>query len=337
MKDLNILFLSIMGSHAYGTNTENSDTDLRGVAIPKDAKYFFGLSNFEQYEDPNDDTVIFSLKKFLQLAMTNNPNILEILFQNDERLIKTISPIWKEHIVKNRQMFLSKQCHKSYVGYSHAQVKRMENHRQWVVNPPVKPDPENFFLKPDDRYERYKEIFIDYDKSIEGLENRVKYFIDALSEEERKNILYIRAFYSKIIVKYRHRIIEKQGYIFDEESYDAASKEHQKYLDWIANRNKIRSELEMKHGYDTKHASHCIRLLDQVEDIFLLKDLRVCRPDRVQLWKDIRAGKFSYDEFSQMYKEKLTNIDELCKISDLPDRVDFNKVEQLCINIHNEN
>ena len=45
-----IMLLGIGGSHAYGTNNENSDIDLRGVTMqmPSD---LIGLTDFEQYED----------------------------------------------------------------------------------------------------------------------------------------------------------------------------------------------------------------------------------------------------------------------------------------------
>ena len=69
----------VAGSRAYGTNTEDSDYDYRGICIqPK--KYLLGLDKFEQHEEKEPDTVIYSLEKFVRLALQNNPNILEILF-----------------------------------------------------------------------------------------------------------------------------------------------------------------------------------------------------------------------------------------------------------------
>lgn len=43
----NIMFLTLGGSHAYGTNIEGSDIDVRGVAA-NTMEELFGLSNFDR-------------------------------------------------------------------------------------------------------------------------------------------------------------------------------------------------------------------------------------------------------------------------------------------------
>ncbi|MDE5952281.1 MAG: nucleotidyltransferase domain-containing protein, partial [Acetatifactor sp.] len=44
-----IMLLGLGGSHAYGTNNENSDIDFRGVILPLPSD-LLGLTEFEQYE-----------------------------------------------------------------------------------------------------------------------------------------------------------------------------------------------------------------------------------------------------------------------------------------------
>ena len=53
-----IILMGLGGSYAYGTNYENSDIDFRGITLnlPSD---LLGLTDFEQYEDENTDTVIY--------------------------------------------------------------------------------------------------------------------------------------------------------------------------------------------------------------------------------------------------------------------------------------
>lgn len=334
---MKILFKAIMGSQAYGTNTPTSDEDIRGVGIKINPKYYFGLSNFEQLDATKDkDITIYSLKKFFSLALKGNPNILEILYQNNPQLIKEKDSIWDEMIIPNRHLFLSKKVKDAYLGYAYAQIHRMENHRKWYDNPPQEPKVENYFIKADERYEKYKDIFIEYDKSTPEeaikLKKRIENFIDNL--HDRTNVMYIRGFHSKMVVKYRDKIIEKEGHIFNEAEYDKALKEYNDYITWKTNRNEKRSALEEKSGYDTKHAYHCMRLLDQCEDIFRLKTLRVMRDDRVSLWRDIRDGKYTYEEFRQMYDDKIKILEYLFTITELPSKPDFNKVEKLCIDIH---
>ena len=47
----NILFLTLSGSHAYGTNVEGSDIDIRGVAGSPE---ILGFNRFEQAIDKPD-------------------------------------------------------------------------------------------------------------------------------------------------------------------------------------------------------------------------------------------------------------------------------------------
>ena len=53
-----IMFLTLGGSHAYGTNVETSDVDIRGVAM-NSASDIVGLSNFEQLVETNTDTTVY--------------------------------------------------------------------------------------------------------------------------------------------------------------------------------------------------------------------------------------------------------------------------------------
>ncbi len=61
-----IILMGLGGSYAYGTNYESSDIDFRGIALnlPSD---LLGLTDFEQYEDDNTDTVIYSFNKIVKL------------------------------------------------------------------------------------------------------------------------------------------------------------------------------------------------------------------------------------------------------------------------------
>ena len=68
-----IMLLGLGGSYAYGTNNENSDIDFRGVTLPLPSD-LLGLTEFEQYEDGETDTVIYSFNKIVKLLLDCNPN-----------------------------------------------------------------------------------------------------------------------------------------------------------------------------------------------------------------------------------------------------------------------
>ncbi len=117
-----LIYKTYVGSHSYGTNTKDSDVDTRGICIPPES-YLLGLDNFEQKEVSGSDEVIYSLKKFVHLALNNNPNILDSLFVAPNHII--YSNEFGKELRDLRYDFLSKKVYKTYGGYAYSQLKRM--------------------------------------------------------------------------------------------------------------------------------------------------------------------------------------------------------------------
>jgi predicted nucleotidyltransferase len=153
-----LLMASLSGSRLYGTYREDSDTDIRGVCFPP-PKALLGLSGFEQYcpkpvsaleysqevfEVKSDDVTIYGLRKFFDLCLKANPNILELLFVPGESLLKGSDNWW--NIVDCRQLFLSTKVVHSFAGYAYSQLSRIQRHRAWIVDPPAEPDPYEYGL-----------------------------------------------------------------------------------------------------------------------------------------------------------------------------------------------
>lgn len=123
LKD-NIVLLVIAGSHAYGLNTEESDLDIRGISMgTRDS--ILGMESFDIFEDKNTDTVIYSMKRFMELAMKGAPNVLEILFSNPKNILCCDEKIGKM-LLDNRDMFLSKRVYYSFKGYAKNALKDAE-------------------------------------------------------------------------------------------------------------------------------------------------------------------------------------------------------------------
>ena len=59
-----IMFITLGGSYAYGTNVENSDIDIRGCALNSKSD-LIGMSQFEQVIDTSTDTVIYAFNKLI--------------------------------------------------------------------------------------------------------------------------------------------------------------------------------------------------------------------------------------------------------------------------------
>ena len=93
-----------------------------------------------------------------------------------------------------------------------------------------------------------------------------------------------------------------------------------------------RKELVKKFGYDTKNASHLIRLLRMGIEFVTDGTLRVMRQDAQQLL-EIKRGEWSLEQI-KTEAERLFGVAETAFISSkLPDKPDRTKVNQLCVDI----
>ena len=99
----NIIILTLGGSHAYGTNNENSDLDIRGCALNSKMQILTN-ENFEQFVNEATDTTIYSFNKLVTLLSNVNPNTCEMLGNKPEHYFY-ISPIGQE-LIDNAQNIL---------------------------------------------------------------------------------------------------------------------------------------------------------------------------------------------------------------------------------------
>jgi hypothetical protein len=110
-----------------------------------------------------------------------------------------------------------------------------------------------------------------------------------------------------------------------EKKYRAAMKHWESYQTWKSQRNPARAELERRHGYDTKHAMHLIRLMHMGLEVLQQGELLVRRPDAEEL-KAIRDGALSYDEVLAQATELQRRMEEAARESPLPTDVDHARI-----------
>lgn len=131
----NLILEARVGSHLYGTSMPDSDEDKVGIFIPNE-EYILGFKRVEQVDfskkskdksgkntSEAEDRTVYTLDKFIRLALDNNPNILEILFVNDENLLFA-NDIGRE-LISLRYDFLSKNIKHRFLGYAFSQKKKM--------------------------------------------------------------------------------------------------------------------------------------------------------------------------------------------------------------------
>lgn len=106
--------LAVSGSRLYGTSTPQSDYDLRGFVVPP-FEHIIGTDKFECIEMEGDHK-IYSLKRFIDLVLSGDPQCTEILFAPED-CIKKISYIGR-YVISLTDDMLSMQLYNRILGYS---------------------------------------------------------------------------------------------------------------------------------------------------------------------------------------------------------------------------
>jgi dsDNA-binding SOS-regulon protein len=123
-----------------------------------------------------------------------------------------------------------------------------------------------------------------------------------------------------------------------ERAYSKAKKNFESWLSWKKERNPARRLLEVKCGYDSKHASHLVRLMRMGKEILATGNVIVKRPDAEELLA-IKNGAWSYDRVVEYAETLQRELDEEYKSMEesrkkglpvvLPKSVDYVEFNQL--------
>ena len=121
---------------------------------------------------------------------------------------------------------------------------------------------------------------------------------------------------------------------FNKDAYQSHCREYKEYKDWEKNRNPIRYESNLNHSYDSKNLSHSFRLVDMCIEIAKGEGIKVNRRniDRNFLI-DVRNHKYEYEELIEKLDEKIKEMEEVIKVSTIPEAIDTEVVNNLLLDI----
>ena len=347
--DAGTILLTRAGSHAYGTSTPTSDLDVRGVFIPP-PEYVLGMSRVEQYQEAGSDTrpdlVVYELRKYISLAADANPNILEVVFADDSDILK-ITEVGRQ-LRANRHLFLSKKARHTFSGYAMSQLKRIESHRRWLLNPPTAPPQRSDFGLPERHAipgDQIKAAEAIIRKQVEAWENALPTF--GVDVNDPAACIQMRELLVQTLTEMRlstdderfqaaGRRVGLDANFLDmldrEHKYTQKRREWDSYLQWCSGRNEARSILERKYGYDTKHGMHLVRLMRMCEEILRDGIVLVRRPDAEELLA-IRNGAWTYEQLMTWARDMDARMAAVAATSRLPNSPDRAAINALCVEL----
>ena len=342
IKDNGLLVLEVItGSRAYGLDTVQSDTDIRGVFVLPENMYY-GLEYTEQVNNETNDIVYYELKRFMELLARNNPNILEILGT-------PVNCVLRKHAMMDLlkpELFLSKLCEQTFANYAYTQIKKAYGLEKKIVNP----------------VDETRKSVLDFCFVYEGRDAipLQKYFEMKDMQEEKAGLAAIshlrdcyNLFYSEEI-QYSG-IVRKEGsndvcvssipkgekaigmLYFNRDAYSVYCKKYKEYWDWVAKRNDERYKTTMSHGknYDSKNMMHVFRLLFMAKEIATEEKINVLRKDRDFLLS-VKAGKFEYDELLLKAEVLKDELPVLYQNSNLVDKPDIDAIDSLLVKMRKD-
>lgn len=356
-----IIYEIVVGSHAYGTATEKSDRDIRGVfRIPVKDRFVIGRVPTEVGQEKPEDIKFYELQKFIYLAADCNPNIIEFLFSPDDCIIFKSSAM--QQIIDARDLFVSKKAYHTFSGYAFAQIKKAKGEHKWINNPKPK-DPPNredfcwiipihlsstvdgfgtFYYLPGSSNMPFRPIPLaelpSYRKvnlrechvaALEHVPNtyRLYHYGDVANGVFRNGNLVCE---SIPLEDEKNRLVGLL--IYNDNEYQKAMLDWKNYWVWVKERNPERwiAQESGQVDYDCKNMQHCIRLLLSGESILQTgKPIVRFEGETLQFLRDIRAGKFKYDYLMEFVEKKMEELKVVNEKSHLPHSVDKDAISKL--------
>lgn len=308
----NIILLGLAGSYSYGTNNENSDIDIRGIALNRPSD-LIGMTSFEQYVDDVTDTCIYSFNKIIKLLLNCNPNTIELLGLKKEHYFY-LNDIGQE-LLNCRKIFLSKKAIHSFAGYASAQLRRLENALARDSYPQA---------------EKEKHIFNSVKSAMYDFNNKYKEFSNGslhIYIDKGKNPQFESEIFMDVNLKHYP--------LRDYKNMWSQMNNVVKDYDKIGKRN---NKKDVNHL--NKHAMHLIRLFVMAIDILEKEEINTYRKNEQDLLISIRNGGFQKDDgsFSDEFYELLSyyekKLDYAAKNTSLKEEPDLKLVQEFVMSIN---
>jgi hypothetical protein len=321
------LVTMVFGSHLYGTDTPQSDTDRKSVHIPDVRDILLQRvvptistrtkSNTHSKNTSEDiDRESFSLHKFLQFVVEGQTVALDMLFCPENMVLET-SPTWKD-IQAHRNLLISRQC-KSFLGYARTQANKYGIRGSRVAAA------------------REGVALIDRLGQISEKEHNIPW-------ERAKLKTFASTIYDYVVGKEFTEVTEiKQANGAMEPHLEICSRKapfsitlkearamFQRIVDTYGHRALL---AEKNEGIDWKALSHAVRVGRQAEELVETGFVTFPRPERQRLLA-IKLGQINYREVATEIEGLLETLEAKAAMSSLPEYPDIKFLENFVVDTY---
>jgi predicted nucleotidyltransferase len=340
----NVVFECIAGSRAYGTTTDASDEDIRGIFVAPSSAYLDLARPADQLGDERGNVVYYSLRRIVELLANANPNILELLFMPLDCVRKSTPEM--ATLLASRHLFVTRQCADTHAGYAMSQIKKAKGQNKWVNNPKSETPParEDFchviawragadISTPAARPVALKRAGWNLDEyhaaKLEHARDmyRLYHYGPGARGVFRGDVLVCES------IPEADEVQRFAGFlIYNESGWKQALADHHNYWAWRRERNNARWQQQElgELDFDAKNMMHTIRLL--LSGRSLMKNghpIVRFEGENLALLMSIRRGELAFGQIMAMAESILEECERLKATADLPDACDLAKAEAL--------
>lgn len=341
-----ILYKAIVGSKLYGTDSINSDTDIKGIFLPdindlilnKAPKHFVSSSKIckNDKNDKNDiDETYYSIQYFLELLAAGETNVMDLFFSfTNKNCILYASDEWKNNFNEILNHCISKNVNK-YMSYCKSQCQKYS----------IKGDKLNNYFA----FLKMCEYYIN-DKNEHGApETLYNILCKAFHLDSLKHLIpnvgedRVKVEFGKTAANYNFgehcyftTANNKESYISISDIKftlsDSVKSAYHKCKNVIDSYGQRAKAAASNDGSDLKALSHCVRVLLQVEE--LIETGKIIFPlKHADFIKSIKynTSHLTRDEIMEWIEKKIEYINVQLEKSTLREKADFNWIKNFIL------
>ena len=320
-----LIFLTKFGSHLYGTDTPDSDTDYKGVFVPSKECIYLGKipksisfnskGGKEKGKNTSDDVdvEIYSLQYFLKMACDGETVAMDMLHVplDNTNVCMFYNRIWKQ-IHEERSKFYTTNL-SSFVSYARKQAAKYGVKGSRLATCKMVMD---FLLNMGNKIE-YITNKPSEGVKLSGIWNELPQgeHIHFLEDEGNPEIkLYQvcgKKFQSTSSISHVYNILKN-------------------FYDKYGHRAKL---AEQNEGIDWKAVSHALRACYQLLDIYQRGDI-IYPLRQADFLREVKKGTFDYKmNIAPILDRMISDIEEIVKYIDLPSKTNIEYWNNRLINI----
>lgn len=320
------------GSHLYGTDTPNSDLDIKGIYIPTAREIVLGnyketiqthrsKQACERNTKDDVDTEFFSLDRYLDLLMQGQTVALDILFGFSNTKDLTYNhgnPMWD--IWNHRYKLLTRNVN-AFVGYAKQQAAKygIKGSRMDALK-----RTKTYLDCCDDKNQK----LADYPSHIENLIESCNQMV-SLEKTPLVEIVMLKG--PKGAIDAPHLRVNGRAIPFHA-TVKYALEVVGKMLDSYGQRA---TKAHLAGGVDWKALSHAVRVNSEAMELLSTGTITFPRPDRELLLK-IKLGQLPYEQVAETIEQGLADLYVAHEKSTLRDEPDREWVDNFVFDIYSE-